>query len=211
MLNMKNKPVDNAAGNPKQGAPAEGGKKVEPASPPGTPPTSSVGPTAPAKEIAPPPRRVANTPPDGWASSWVRRGAIETRVVGARVGRPVLVDTKSGGEYRGPDSVLLVWVQTRRLSGAASTLLRWTNPLYTHATLNAGGAKIAIARLNGAALQGQIDKPPPLVAGGDAATDVLAFEVPAPTAAGLTLRLDGSHVREGDDFVHVIPADAWKK
>lgn len=161
-------------------------------------------------ELAPAPRRRANEPPDGFASEWVRRGATETRVVGATVARPTLADLK-GGEYLAPDPVLLVWVQTRRLSGGPTEVRRWVGALNSDAKLVGATGVLDPVRFPGAVLAGQLERAVTVSPGGPGATDVLAFRVPGAAAQTLTLVLAATHVGESGEFVHGIPAEVWKK
>ncbi len=181
------------------------------------PPAVTPGPTAPKSEptpartaLAPAPRRVQNRRPDGFISEWIRRGDIETRVTGAVIARPILADPK-GTEFAGPESVLLVWVETRSAAPSRVEVRRWVGALESAARLVGATGILAPVRFPGSVLVGQIDRGVRLSVGGPAAEDVMAFAVPGAAAQTLSLRLAGSHVGEGGDFDHDIPPAAWKK
>lgn len=163
----------------------------------------------PAVEVAPLPRRVTNLPAENHVTDWVRRGAVEVRLVAAAVARPMLVDGK-GAEYRGPDRVLLVRVQSRRVAGAPSELRRWVGALNTAATALVAGREVQPVRFPAAALVGQLDKGVSMTAGGAAVDDIVAFPAPDATVESVTVVLSGEHVKEAGQFAFRVPAQLWK-
>lgn len=178
-------------------------------------PKGEVPPAKPIREgpaIAPPPRAVPlNRPPTDFTSGWVRRGGIQTRVVGVRTTTPTLVDD-GGRESVAREPALLVWVETQNVNASALTLRRWLNPLNEFATLTSGTARLAPAKFPPSLrVGGQLDGGHSLVPGGAGVVDVLAFEVPSPTARNLALTLSAGHVGEFGDFVHGIPHSEWSK
>jgi hypothetical protein len=118
-----------------------------------------------------------------------------------------------GHEFTSPDSLLVVWVETHSLTASNVTLRRWLNPLNDFAVLSeAGGARLKPAKLaSGARVGGQLEGSHLLVPGGAGVVDVLAFELPSPTARNLVLTLAAGHVGEFGDFVHGIPYSEWSK
>ncbi|HEY1191624.1 MAG TPA: hypothetical protein VGE74_28585 [Gemmata sp.] len=180
---------------------AETNKAPTPKGPPEEPP---------ADNAAPAPRRVTNRPPEGFSTTWVRVGGIETRVVGAAVRRPVLVDPK-GSEFLAADKVLLVWVETQNAGKAGGELRRWIGSFEAAATLTGSSGDLAPVRFPGATVAGQLDRTVKLEPGKPGAIDVLVFTLPEDAARPLSLRLLGSHVGESGSFTHTIPADAWTK
>lgn len=153
-----------------------------------------------------------NRPPEGFASKWVRHGEIQTRVVGASAFRPILTND-NGHEFASPDHILVVWVETQSLTASNVIVRRWQNPLNDFAAVTTvGGAEIKPAKFKGGArVAGQLETGHKLVPGGPGVIDVLAFEVPDSSARALRLKLDATHVCEGEDFIHWIPYEVWSK
>jgi hypothetical protein len=163
----------------------------------------------PAVEVAPAPRRVYNPAPDGRSSEWVRCGAVEVRVRGARVGRPVFLDAQ-GAEVTAPDPLLLVWVEARRVRAGQTELRRWVGALSSAATLREDGKRPLPEVRPPGVVPEQLQAPVKLRPGEPAVLDVMAFTPPKPSATGLTLRLAARHVGESGDFYFDIPRSFWE-
>jgi hypothetical protein len=170
------------------------GEQVKPRTPTQTHPDPEPAVTAPEPPkvgIAPPPRRIdPSFPPPGFASDWVRIGGIRTRVAGVKVGPAWLAD-QNGREFRSPDTVLTIWVETESVNASGVTMRRWINPVTTFARLQTTSG-IAIPHTTfspGLRVAGQLERGRQLLPGGSGIVDVLVFEKPRIGAGALVLRL----------------------
>jgi hypothetical protein len=164
---------------------------------------------AASPESAPAPRRVYNATPDGRPTEWARCGAVEVRLLGARVARPLILDAR-GGELSAPDPVLLIWVEARRVRAGQTSLNRWVGSLNSAATLRQDGKPLPPVRYPGYGLPEQLQHVVKLGPGDPPAVDVLAFREPDPAVTGVTLRLAAAHVGEAGEFYFDLPRSMWK-
>jgi hypothetical protein len=171
-------------------------------------PPKTIIPVKPAVEPAPPPRRIdPSKPPPGFTSDWVRIGSIRTRVAGIMLARTKLAE-KNGREFLSAGPMLAIWVETESLMTAKVELHRWINPGEAFARLMGSNGKSVPPMKFSAGVRpaGQLERGTRVVPGGPGVMDVLVFEVPEEGIGSLVLELDGSHVDEGDLFIHPCPA-----